>query len=218
MKADIHIPKAISSRSAFKNKFGLGEMYRAFIYIPKATRRMIENNKSQLVDKDFVKRLQLAVTEVNGCAICSYGHAKMALRLGMSGKEINSFLGGENHFTKPKEAIAILFAQHYSDSRGYPKKYAYDAIIKEYGKQEARIILSVVQIITVGNMLGIPLSAFHSRLKGKPYTDSSLVFELGTLIIGILLLPIAIIHGLLRGLFGLPNVRFDKNKTNVQNG
>ncbi|MBJ2175686.1 carboxymuconolactone decarboxylase family protein [Aureibaculum sp. A20] len=217
MKVEIQMPEAIRSRTAFKNKFGLREMYRAFVFVPRAMIKMIENSKSKRVDTDFVKRLQLAVTEVNGCAICSYGHAKMALRLGMSGKEINSFLGGDKHFIKPKEAIAILFAQHYADSRGYPKKYAYDAIIKEYGEQEARIILSVVQIITVGNMLGIPFSAFQSRLKGKPYKDSSLFFEIGTLIISIFLLPIAFIHGVLRALIGLPNVRIDTNKTYEQN-
>jgi hypothetical protein len=33
------------------------------------------------------------------------------------------------------------------------------------------------------------------------------------LIVGVLSLPIAIIHGFLRALIGLPNKRFDKSKT-----
>jgi hypothetical protein len=62
-------------------------------------------------------------------------------------------------------------------------------------------------------MYGIPFSAFLSRLKGKPFKGSSMFYELGMLIVGLIFLPIAIIHGFLRGLFGLPNKRFDKSTT-----
>jgi AhpD family alkylhydroperoxidase len=218
MKNDFEISEAKSPQTAFKNKFRLREMYRAFVYLPRAMVTIIRNNKSQLVGADFEKRLQLAVTEVNGCAICSYGHTKMALRQGMSGEEISSFLSGENHFIKPEEAKAIMFAQHFADSRSFPKKYAYDAVVKEYGAKQTLVILSIIQIITVGNMLGIPFSAFQSRLKGKPYKDSSLFFEIGTLTVSIFILPIAILHGVLRGLIGLPNIRLDKSPTEEQNG
>lgn len=217
MKTDTQNPKPLQLQAKFKKKFSLCELYRASVYLPRAIKKMMENNKSKLVNNDFVKRLQLAVTEVNGCAICSYGHTKMALRQGMSGEEISSFLSGEAHFIKPEEAKAIMFAQYYADSRGYIKKYALDAILKEYGNKNADIILSVIQIMTIGNIFGIPFSAFQSRLKGKPYKDSSLFFELGTLIAGAFLLPIAIIHGLLRGLIGLPNVRIDKSSSEEEN-
>tara|TARA_Y100001933_G_C19000589_1_gene564455 strand:- start:2416 stop:2988 length:573 start_codon:yes stop_codon:yes gene_type:complete len=186
-------------------------MYGATVFAPRAMSKLIGNKKSKLVDQNFVKRIQLAVTEVNGCAICSYGHAKMALRQGMGNEEINSFLSedGGGEFIKPEEAKAILFAQHFAESKGFPKKYAYDSIVKEYGKEKAQIILSASQMMIVGNMYGIPLSAFISRLKGQPYKDSSLVYEIGTLIAEILFLPIAIVHGFIRGLIGLPNERFD---------
>jgi hypothetical protein len=135
----------------------------------------------------------------------------MALRQGMSSEEISSFLSGEDHHIKPEEANAIVFAQHFADSRGYPKQYAYDAIETEYGEKQARIILSAVQMMIAGNMYGIPLSAFQSRLKGKPFKGSSVFYELGMLIAGVLLLPIAMVHGVLRKLVGLPNQRFDKS-------
>ena len=213
MESDITSPKTISSRTEFKRKFSLQEMYSATIFAPRSMSKLIENKKSKLLDENFVKRIQLAVTEVNGCAICSYGHAKMALRQGMSNEEINSFLseGGGGNFIKPEESKAILFAQYFADSRGYPKKYAYDAIVKEYGAEKAQMILSASQMMIVGNMYGIPLSALLSRLKGKPYKGSSLFYEFGILIVGFLFLPIAIIHGFVRGLIGLPNERFDQS-------
>ncbi len=213
---DIILPKTISSRIEYKRKFSLREMYRAAVFAPKAMSKLIGNKKSKLIDKNFVKRLQLAVTEVNGCALCSYGHAKMALRQGMGSEEINSFLseGGGGNFIKPEEAKAIMFAQHFADSRGFPKKYAYDSIVKEYGQEKAQIILSATQMMIAGNVYGIPISAFQSRLKGKPYKDSSLFYEIKMQILGLLILPIAIVHGFLRGFIGLPNERFDKSIDN----
>lgn len=213
MKKDIKLPEAIGLRKEFKRKFSLWEMYRAFIFLPGAVFQMLGNKKSKLVDQHFAERLQLAVTEVNGCAACSYQHTKMALRQGMSSEEISSFLSGGDHFIKPEEAKAIMFAQHFADSVGYPKKFTYDAIVKEYGEKQARIIISAVQIMIAGNMYGIPLSAFQSRLKGKPFKDSSLFYELGMLLAGIVFLPIAVVHGILRGLIGLSNRRLDESST-----
>lgn len=205
------LPDPISSRVEYKRKFSFGELYRSIVFVPRAMSKLIGNNKSKLVDKHFIERLQLAITEVNGCAACSYQHTKMALRQGMSNEEISSFLSGGDNFIKPEEAKAIMFAQHFADSRGFPKKYAYDSIVEEYGEKKARIILSASQVMIAGNMYGIPLSAFQSRLKGKPFKDSTIFYELGMEIAGFFIFPYAIIHGLLRGLFGFPNERFDKS-------
>ncbi len=127
-------------------------------------RQLIKNRKTNLVDPHFVERLQLAVTEVNGCAACSYQHTQMALAQSMSNEKINSFLSGSDDYTKEEEAKAIMFAQHFADSRGFPKNYAYKAIEEEYGKKDANVILSAVQAIIAGNMYGILFSTFLSRL------------------------------------------------------
>ena len=171
--------------------------------------KLMANNKTKLISPEFVERLQLAVTEVNGCPACSYQHTKMALRQGMSNEEITSFLSGGDEFIKPEEAKAILFVQHFADSRAFPKKYAYDAIVNEYGEKKATTILSAAQVMITGNIYGIPYSAFQSRMKGIVYKDSSLFYELGMLLGGIIILPIAFIHGLSRSLFGLPNHKLD---------
>ncbi|MDD4526694.1 MAG: carboxymuconolactone decarboxylase family protein [Candidatus Margulisbacteria bacterium] len=214
MKKNLTLSEAVVHKNEFKRKFSLLEMYRSFVFAPRAIAKLIKNNKSKLVNKHFIERLQLAVTEVNGCAACSYQHTKMALQQGMSNEEISSFLSGADNFIKPEEAKAIMFAQHFADSRGFPKKYSYDSIVKEYGEETAQIILSAAQIMIAGNIYGIPFSAFLSRLHGKTYKDSSLFYEMGMLILGILFLPIAILHGLLRGLIGLSNKRFDASTDN----
>lgn len=211
MEKEIKIPEIISSRIEFKSKFNFGELYCALVFVSRAVMVLKENKKMNLVGETFVERLQLAITEVNGCPACSYQHTKMALRMGMSNEEIGSFLSGSDSFIKPEEAKAILFAQHFADSRGLPKQYAYDSIVNEYGDKSANVILSAVQIMIAGNMYGIPYSAFQSRQKGKPYKDSTLFYELGMMIGGIVLLPLAILHGFFRALIGLPNKRLDKS-------
>ncbi|PWH85361.1 carboxymuconolactone decarboxylase family protein [Brumimicrobium oceani] len=211
MKQDITIPQEISSRAEFKRKFSFAQMYNSFIYAAGAFSILSKNKKSALLHPDFVERLQLAVTEVNGCAACSYQHTKMALKQGMSNEEISSFLSGKDNFIRPEEAKAIVFAQHFADETGKPKKYAYDSIVEEYGEEKAEIILAACQVMIAGNMYGIPVSAFQARLKGNKFKDSSLFYELGMMISGILALPFVIIHSVSRSLLGLAGNKFAKD-------
>lgn len=211
MKQDITIPVEISSRAEFKRKFSFGQMYFSFVYAAGAFSVLSKNKKTGLLHPDFVERLQLAVTEVNGCAACSYQHTKMALKQGMSNEEISSFLSGQDNFIRPEEAKAIVFAQHFADETGKPKEYAYNSIAEEYGKEKAEVILAACQVMIAGNMYGIPLSAFQSRLKGKKFKDSSLLYELGMMISGVLALPFVLIHSLIRRVIGASNKRFSDN-------
>jgi hypothetical protein len=58
-------------------------------------------------------------------------------------------------------------------------------------------ILGAIRIIMIGNALGIPWSAISGRLKGKPDERSTLVYELVGIIVGPLLIPFAVVHGLI---------------------
>ncbi len=202
-KAPIEIPEAISSRLEYKHKFSFQEMYRAFVLLPSSIVKLLGNRRKKLVDDDFVERLQLAITEVSGCAACSYAHTKMALRQGMSGDEISSFLSGEDSYISPEEAKGIMFAQHFADTAGHPEQYAYDSILDEYGEEEAAIILSAARVMIAGNIYGLAYSALESRRAGKPFSDSSLFYELGMLITGVLAMPAALVHGVVSDLLGI---------------
>ena len=194
----IEIPDAIGLQDNYKRKYNFREMYWAFTRIPNAARQLSKNKKKGLISEHFVERLQLAVTEVNGCAACSYAHTSMALKMGMDAQEISSLLCGEADQIKPEEAKAILFAQHFAENRGKPDKEVLETITKEYGNEKAKIILAACRMMLVGNIYGLPFSAFQLRRKGKKYKNSSLFFELSMLIGGVLILPLALIHGLFR--------------------
>ena len=44
--------------------------------------------------EQYTERIMLAVTEVNGCALCAYGHTRFALEAGLSPAEVRDLLGG----------------------------------------------------------------------------------------------------------------------------
>jgi AhpD family alkylhydroperoxidase len=196
----ITIPDSISSQENYKRKYNFSEMYYAFTQLPGASAKLIKNKRKQLISKQFIERLQLAVTEVNACAACSYAHTSMALKMGINAEEISSMLSGSIDFIIPEEAKAILFAQHFAEKRGKPEKETYQSIIEYYGYEKAEIIFAACRVMIAGNIYGLPFSALQSRKNGKPYKNSSLLFELTMLIGGVLVLPLALLHGLLKAL------------------
>ena len=75
------------------------------------TDRGLERPRKRVkLDKDFFERIMLAVTQVNGCPYCSYFHAQMALRSGMSNEEIKKLLQGEFVDAPEEQLVALMFA------------------------------------------------------------------------------------------------------------
>lgn len=177
--------------------FGMRSVY----YLSKAKRK-------KELSAEFIERIMLAVTEVNGCEICSYAHTKMALEAGMSGEEIQNMLVGIMTSVPSDEIQAVLFAQHYADSRGNPTKETWLRIVKNYGFSKAYGILGAVRMIMIGNAYGIPWSSFVNRLKGRPDKRSSLGYEIKVMIIGSLIIPLAMVHAFVASLLHVKIINF----------
>lgn len=192
----------------YKKKYTVREFYtilykgiRTFTYFKK-------HKKNEQLSYSFTKRIMLAVTEVNGCEVCSYAHTKDALEQGMDEKEINQLLVGVTDETPTNELKAILFAQHYADTKGNPTQESWEEIIDTYGEDLALGILGAIRMIMVGNSYGIALSAFKSRVKGKAVKQSSLLYEIRMLLSIIPLLPATIIHSFIAKVFNVPMISF----------
>src|SRR5699024_1845621 len=121
--------------------------------------------------------------------MCSYVHTKQALEMGMKEEEIKQILTGDVNHIPESEVKAIMFAQHYAESRGNPSEASWNEIVETYGGAKALGILGAIRMITFGNSIGIALSAFRSRLKGKTVKSSSLFYEITMLASLIPLLP-----------------------------
>ncbi|QSX08504.1 carboxymuconolactone decarboxylase family protein [Alkalibacter rhizosphaerae] len=161
----------------------------------RTVRYMAKARRSGELSQPFVERLMLAVTEVNGCLICSYAHTKMALEAGLKNEEIQRMLAGEFEDAPVEELPAILFAQHYTESRGKPSRKAWDRIVDVYGEPKALRILGAIRMIMIGNAYGIPWSSLTNRLKGKPDPRSNLAYELTMLLTMIPFTIVAMVHG-----------------------
>lgn len=153
--------------------------------------------KENLIKDDFKERIILAVTEVNGCELCSYFHTKEALKSGLSEDEISSMLTGNTENLHKDESIAIFFAQHYAETGGHPDKDTWKRLVQTYGQTKGEGILAVIRMIMMGNAHGIAFGAFKNRLKGDSVKKSSLGKELGVMIGGILFIPVVLLKNLI---------------------
>jgi AhpD family alkylhydroperoxidase len=196
----------------FETKFGkklysVPESYWIFYNGIRTMKYMyLAKRKGELSPK-FIERIMLAVTEVNHCSLCSHAHTKKALESGMSCEEIQKLLSGIIVDVPADEFTAILFAQHYADTRGNPTLESWQRIVEIYGISKARGILGSIRTIMIGNTYGIPWSSFFNRLRGKPDERSSLRYEI-SMILGSFLIPISLFHALISDLLKKPIISF----------
>ena len=152
----------------------------------------------------FLERIMLAVTEVNGCAMCSYYHTKVALEAGFSETEIRNMLGGELSDVPAGELEGVLFAQHYADTRGKPSTESWQRLAEVYDETGAGGVLAVTRMIMLGNAVGIPSGSFLNRFRKRADPRSNLLYEIAMMLALIVYVPFAGLTALLLNLFRAP--------------
>jgi len=184
-----------------KKKYTMGQLYLSFVNGFVSLPAVVKNHRKRTVDPHLIERLMLATTEVNGCEVCSYAHTRMALVEGFGQDEIEAFLSGSKAYVKAEEATAILYAQHVADTMGQPDLKAWERLVATYGEQHAAIMRAGITVMMMGNISGIPLSALLRRLRGKPYENSSLLYELSMLLIQPVFMLGAAVQAMIAALF-----------------
>lgn len=196
------------NKAAGRRLFSVGESYGIMVKALRTMPYLRRARSSGVLNEAFAERLMLAVTEVNQCALCSYAHTKMALEMGLEKSEIEALLAGDSSGLHKEEMPAILFAQHYADTRGKPSPQAWDALLKEYGTETAMGMLAAVRIMMMGNAYGIPsgsLMGRFSRKSGrKPDPRSNIGYELAMLLTLPVLLLCAMAQAFIAKLLKLP--------------
>ena len=190
-----------------KNLYSVQESYWIFYKGIRTMKYMFKSKRKNELSPKFIERIMLAVTEVNGCAICSYAHSKKALESGMSNEEIEKMLSGIIDDVPTSEVAAVIFAQHYADTRGNPTRESWQRIVEIYGLSKAKGILGSIRSIMIGNAYGIAWSSFFNRLRSRPDQRSNLQYEL-SMMLGTILTPLSFIHALISDLFRIPIIKF----------
>jgi AhpD family alkylhydroperoxidase len=124
------------------------------------------------------EKVVLAVTAINDCRYCAWGHTHWAMAHGVSLEEVNQILGHQTaqmEAKDPAEAAAILFAQHYAEHRDQFDPDAIENLRKYYSEAQVEEILAYVRAITLGNLTGNTVDAFLGRFRSHGHT--SIFFE-----------------------------------------
>lgn len=197
----------MTNKAPGKPLYSLPEIYRIYVLALRTVPAMARGEKTGLLSKKLRERLMIAVTEVNGCAMCSWYHAKMALETGLDSDEIRRMLAGEFQDVPEEETTAILFARHYADTRGNPSPAAWQRFCDTYGKAPALSMLGAIRGIMLGNAVGIPSGSLLNRLGVKRFAKdsrSTLLYELAVLAAFAVMTPFALLHAAAAGLMRRP--------------
>lgn len=134
--------------------------------------RLKAASRRKAVSRAFTEKIMLAVTQVNGCPYCAYGHALLALKSGLSPAEVRDLLSANFADLPEGESVALAFAQHYAETEGQPDPATLQRLTSYYGPAISADIISYIQMIMFGNLAGNTFDAFLSRLKGVPAANS----------------------------------------------
>lgn len=161
--------RVYNNRSDFFN-----DLFFFFRNIP----NFIKSIYKKRINAAFREKLMVAASAVLDCKYCSWLHTEIALSKGVGKEEIKKILGKEIGKFSEDEAVALIFAQHYSERGGRPEKKAEERFYKYYGEEKARDILNYIRAIYFGNLAGNTVDAFLSRIKGKPAEGGNIWNEL----------------------------------------
>lgn len=191
----------MTGQSFYKRVYGIKDFYSILEEAVNSFTILRKARKKNILSKQFQERIMLAVTEVNGCEMCSYYHTKEALKSGMSEKDIQNMLQGELGEIPEEESIAIFFAQHYAESSANPDAEAWQRVVEFYGEEKAETILAYIKVIMMGNVYGLAAGSFLNRFKGVQVNKrSSIGLELSILLSVIIFFPVLFIKKRLRTL------------------
>ncbi|MCR3906402.1 MAG: carboxymuconolactone decarboxylase family protein [Tenericutes bacterium] len=152
--------------------------------------------KKKAMNFKLKERIMLAVTEVNGCVLCSYVHTKLALKSGLTDDEIKELLAGDLENVPKEESLAVLFAKDYAFNKETIDPIYYKKIEERYGVYKAKAILSACEVITMTNSMGIAMGLLKETLTFRHVKGSNILNEILIPILTMVLFPIFLILGL----------------------
>lgn len=144
----------------FVNKFNrriypnFSTFFSDFKYIMSHRDHMRSLMRGEIIANAFRERLMLAVTSVNDCRYCSFAHAKQALAEGLDQDEIKALQDGMFENSPKNELPALLYAQHWAESRGDVDPAIREKMIANYDLKTVNAIELTLRTIQMGNLLG----------------------------------------------------------------
>jgi AhpD family alkylhydroperoxidase len=155
-----------------KRTFTLPLLLRSFgalvVYTPFRLAALVKPATSRSLREKVI----IGVTSVNDCRWCSWLHTGIALRHGVDLDELQSLLGSGTFGTAAdREPTAILFAQHFADTRRRPTPAARLALARRFTPYQRLEIMAWIHFIYYTNLSGNSADAWLARFRGWKVAD-----------------------------------------------
>ena len=130
------------------------------------------------VDPGFREELMLAVSRLNDCRFCTWGHHEWAQLNGVSDEELAGLeqLDASGFDRRKWIAIRYVRALVERDFMGVQPELR-RAMQHKYSPREIREIELIAKVMDIGNRGANTFDAMLSRLRGTPAADSRIVDE-----------------------------------------
>ncbi len=147
-----------------KRYYRPGQLLRESWELVKNWREMKELSSGRIISRQFMERIMLAVTGVNGCRYCTWAHTRFALKAGVKDEEIRTLLESDFSSAPGSELPALAYAEHWADTGGNPDPEAYRAFREHYDGPTADAVELAMEMIRWGNLSGNLLDYILYRL------------------------------------------------------
>lgn len=150
----------------------------AGLYLPVMARALVKPRLSAAMRE----QIMLAVTSVNDCRYCNWVHTGLALENGVDLEALQQTLTGNLDHADQRDAVAILFSQHFADTLRQPSARAREKLDQHFSAAEQRELMAWIQAIYFANLTGNSADAVLARLRGRPVDGNFLVQALAALL------------------------------------
>ena len=130
------------------------------------------------IEAGFREELMLAVSRLNDCKYCAWGHHEWAHAVGISEDELDHIEHGDPEGIERAKWVAISYvvALVSSDFTDVPSELKQE-MQASYSDHEIKEIELVARIMDIANRGANTFDAMLSRLHGKPAHDSHIIDE-----------------------------------------
>ena len=113
---------------------------------------------------DFKEKLVLAITGINNCAYSSLLHTRIAIENGVKISGVKRLLEGKIETFPKDEYAALLYAKHWTETKGNVSDVERKKVINFFGLRETRILEAVIMSAHFSNMCSNTVTAYNEHM------------------------------------------------------
>jgi AhpD family alkylhydroperoxidase len=149
-----------------KRRFTARSFLRHLIEVTRTLPRLARAYVKPTLSPALREKVMLATTAVNECRYCDWVHSRAAAAHGVDLDEFRALLADTEIAPRDdREALAVLYAQHYAQERGHADPELTRRLREAFGAQGSDELLAYIRGMCFANLAGNTLDAVLHRLR-----------------------------------------------------